>query len=131
MKAAFRGIGAISMFTEDLAASRAFYADVLDLEQVFETENSVVFQLGELVLNLLDVSEAHGLIAPARVAGPEAGVRVQFTIEVPDVDAVCEMLASKGVALINGPVDQPWGRRTACFADPAGHNWEVAQILEG
>src|SRR5690606_36576296 len=109
MNSAFSGIGAISMFTEDLAASRAFYADVLGLEQVFETENSVVFQLGELVLNILDVSEAHGLIAPAKVATPGAGVRMQFTFEVDDVDAVCEMLARKGVALINGPVDQPWG----------------------
>jgi uncharacterized glyoxalase superfamily protein PhnB len=30
---------------------------------------------------------------------------------------------------VNGPVDRPWGRRTAAFADPAGHAWEVAQLL--
>jgi len=34
-----------------------------------------------------------------------------------------------GVTLLNGPVDRPWGRRTAAFADPSGNVWEVAQIL--
>jgi catechol 2,3-dioxygenase-like lactoylglutathione lyase family enzyme len=131
MNSAFTGIGAISMFTEDLEASKAFYADVFGLSPIFEGETSVVFQFGELVLNVLKTEEAHGLIAPAKVAGPDAGVRMQFTVEVDDVDAVCAELAGKGVSLINGPVDQPWGRRTACFADPSGHNWEVAQILEG
>jgi hypothetical protein len=29
---------------------------------------------------------------------------------------------------VNGPVDRPWGRNAA-FADPAGHAWEVAQLL--
>jgi uncharacterized glyoxalase superfamily protein PhnB len=33
--------------------------------------------------------------------------------------------------LLNGPIDRPWGRRTAAFADPAGHLWEVAQELAG
>ncbi|MET0609013.1 MAG: VOC family protein, partial [Gaiellaceae bacterium] len=25
-----------------------------------------------------------------------------------------------------GPIDRPWGLRTAAFADPDGHVWEVA-----
>jgi uncharacterized glyoxalase superfamily protein PhnB len=35
------------------------------------------------------------------------------------------------VELINGPIDRPWGMRTACFADPDGHVWEIAQQLQG
>ncbi len=31
-----------------------------------------------------------------------------------------------GVKLLNGPVDRPWGPRTATFADPAGNIWEIA-----
>ena len=38
-------------------------------------------------------------------------------------------LVAHGVTLLNGPVDRPWGRRTAAFADPSGNVWEVAQIL--
>ncbi|MDQ3782600.1 MAG: VOC family protein, partial [Actinomycetota bacterium] len=29
--------------------------------------------------------------------------------------------------LLNGPVDRPWGVRTASFRDPAGHIWEIAR----
>ncbi len=31
--------------------------------------------------------------------------------------------------LLNGPQDRPWGRRTAAFADPAGHVWELAHEI--
>jgi lactoylglutathione lyase len=32
-----------------------------------------------------------------------------------------------GVQLLNGPIDRPWGVRTASFKDPAGHIWEIAK----
>jgi uncharacterized glyoxalase superfamily protein PhnB len=35
------------------------------------------------------------------------------------------------VSLLNGPIDRDWGMRTAAFADPDGHVWEVAQALGG
>jgi len=65
------------------------------------------------------------------VAAPDAGVRVQLAITVYDIDAECAALAAKGVSLVNGPENQPWGMRTACFADPAGHLWELAQPVQG
>ncbi|WP_408649967.1 VOC family protein, partial [Jatrophihabitans sp.] len=52
--------------------------------------------------------------------------RTVFTIEVEDVDAMCEQLTGRGVRLLNGPMDRPWGIRTASFSDPAGHIWEIA-----
>jgi uncharacterized glyoxalase superfamily protein PhnB len=54
---------------------------------------------------------------------------MQFTIEVDDVDSVTAGLAEHGVSLLNGPVNRPWGLRTAAFTDPAGHVWEIAQDL--
>ncbi len=51
---------------------------------------------------------------------------MQFTIEVDDVDAMCAELSRRGVELLNGPMDRPWGIRTACFRDPAGYIWEIA-----
>jgi uncharacterized glyoxalase superfamily protein PhnB len=56
----------------------------------------------------------------------EAGSRLQLTIGVDDVDATCAELAKRGVRLLNGPMDRPWGVRTASFRDPAGHIWEIA-----
>ena len=35
-----------------------------------------------------------------------------------------------GVDFLNGPIDRLWGRRTASFADPSGHVWEIAQLIE-
>ena len=32
--------------------------------------------------------------------------------------------------LVNGPIDSPWGLRTAAFADPDGHVWEVAAPIK-
>jgi uncharacterized glyoxalase superfamily protein PhnB len=83
------------------------------------------------MINLLQVSEAHELIEPAAVAGPEVGSRLLLTIKVADANAVCAELERHGVKLLNGPVDRPWGRRTAAFADPAGNVWEIAQELPG
>tara|TARA_R110001606_G_scaffold339133_1_gene487171 strand:- start:66 stop:233 length:168 start_codon:yes stop_codon:yes gene_type:complete len=53
-----------------------------------------------------------------------------LTINVADVDAVCVALAEREVTLVNGPIDRPWGRRTAVFLDPSGAPWELAQELD-
>ncbi len=121
------GISAITLFAEDLAATKRFYLEVFGLPVYYEDPNSAVFKFGDTLINLLDVREAPELIAPATVASPEAGSRYQFTLAVDDVDAMCAELARRGVTLINGPIDRPWGIRTACFADPAGHIWEIAK----
>ena len=120
------GIAAITLFYEDLGAARTFYAEVFGLPAVFEDEDSTVFRFGDTLVNLLRASEAPELVAPAPVGPPDAGVRVQFTLGVEDVDAMCEELARRGVTILNGPVDRPWGVRTATFRDPGGHVWEIA-----
>jgi catechol 2,3-dioxygenase-like lactoylglutathione lyase family enzyme len=121
-----RLIDAITLFEEDLEAAKQFYQDAFGLPVIFEDDNSAVFKFGRTLINLLKISEAPELIAPAAVAPPEAGSRFQFTIGVDDVDATCAELAKRGVKLLNGPMDRPWGIRTASFADPGGHIWEIA-----
>jgi lactoylglutathione lyase len=121
------GIGAITLFVEDLDEARRFYQDVFELPVVFEDDDSAVFRFGGTMVNLLRTTAAPELIAPAPVAPPDAGARVQFTIEVDDVDALAARLTGRGVELLNGPMDRPWGIRTASFRDPGGHIWEIAQ----
>lgn len=120
------GIAAITLFFEDLEAARSFYADVFGLPIVFEDESSTVFRFGDTLINLLRATEAPELVQPAAVASPDAGVRFQLTLGVEDVDAMCEELSRRGVELLNGPMDRPWGVRTASFRDPGGHVWEIA-----
>jgi catechol 2,3-dioxygenase-like lactoylglutathione lyase family enzyme len=120
------GISAITLFVEDLAACRQFYGEAFGLPVHYEDDASAVFRFGDTLVNLLKVTAADELVGPAQVAGPEAGVRMQFSLEVADVDATCEELRRRGVQLLNGPMDRPWGIRTASFQDPAGHIWEIA-----
>ena len=94
---------------------------------VLEDDNSTVFKFGNTLINLLKTTAAGELIEPAKVASREAGSRLVFTIEVEDVDAMCAGLTARGVVLLNGPMDRPWGIRTASFADPGGHIWEIAK----
>ncbi len=126
MDAWVKGIDAITLFVEDLATATAFYVEVFGLPVAFEDPNSAVFMFGETAINLLDVRQAPELIDPAPVASPAAGSRAVFTLPVDDVDAMCERLRARGVDLINGPMDRPWGIRTASFRDPGGHIWEIA-----
>ena len=121
-----RRIGAITLFVEDLAEAKRFYGEVFGLPIHFEDEASAVFKFGDTLVNLLQTTEANELIAPAPVASPGAGARMQLTIQVEDVDATCSDLRKRGVELLNGPMDRPWGVRTAAFQDPGGHVWEVA-----
>ena len=121
------GINAITLFVEDLGVTKQFYAEVFGLPIHYEDDASVVFDFGNTLINLLITEEARELIQPGNVAPREAGSRMQFTIDVDDVDAMCAQLVARGVTLINGPIDRPWGIRTACFADPAGHIWEIAK----
>lgn len=121
-----RAIGAITLFVEDLEATRRFYQDVFGLPVHYGDEASAVFAFGDTLVNLLRVTDAPELIEPASVGPADAGARMQLTINVEDVDAVCAELARRGVRLLNGPIDRPWGVRTAAFLDPAGHVWEIA-----
>ncbi len=122
-----RGIRAITLFVEDLEAAKRFYREVFGLPIAFQDDNSAVFNFGNTIINLLKTAAARELIEPAAVASREAGSRLQLTIEVDDVDATCADLATRGVKLLNGPIDRPWGLRTASFSDPGGHIWEIAR----
>jgi catechol 2,3-dioxygenase-like lactoylglutathione lyase family enzyme len=121
------GIAAITLFVEDLDAAKGFYQKVFGLPVHYEDGNSAVFEFGATLINLLKATEAPGLIEPAPVASRDAGVRFQFTLAVDDVDSMCEELERRGVELLNGPIDRPWGIRTASFRDPSGHIWEIAR----
>lgn len=122
-------IEVVTLFVDDIASAKAFYAKVFGCETIWEDTVSSVLKFGGLMVNLLDVSRASPLVEPIGVAMSSAGSRVLLTIRVHDVDQICSALATVGVDLLNGPIDRPWGRRTAAFADPSGHVWEIAQLI--
>jgi len=115
---ALRAIEVITIFAEDLQATKAFYDAVFGLPLIYEDKH-----------NVLVASEVPKLVEPDTIGAPGAGGRYMPTIRVDDADETCAELVRHGVELLNGPINRPWGRRTAAFRDPAGTVWEIAQIL--
>jgi catechol 2,3-dioxygenase-like lactoylglutathione lyase family enzyme len=119
----------ITLFVEDVPSSKAFYQSIFGLDIVYEDDVSAVVKLSNVMINLLQLDQALELVQPSPVGARDSGARFLLTIEVDDADLTCARLELHGVKLLNGPMDRPWGRRTAAFADPEGNIWEIAQVL--
>jgi catechol 2,3-dioxygenase-like lactoylglutathione lyase family enzyme len=120
-------IFAINLLVADLERSKTFYRDAFGMLPLDEEEDSVLFRFGDTFVMLRHdpayrppTDEALGLALQ--------GVG-QFAIVVEDVAAVGAELEDRGVTLISGPADRPWGMRTITFADPGGYTWAIAQDL--
>jgi lactoylglutathione lyase len=131
MTESLTNVGAITMFIADVERTKRYYERVFDIQAIYEDENSVAFQFDNIVVNMLRSAAAHELIEPAVVADQESGTRFQLTIWVNDAEATYAELSSRGADFINGPMDREWGMRTAAFADPDGHIWEIAENIKG
>jgi catechol 2,3-dioxygenase-like lactoylglutathione lyase family enzyme len=129
MSASLKSVGAITLFVDDPRRSQSFYQEVFDLPVIWGDEDSAALRFENTIVNLLKIPAARDLIEPGSVADRESGSRFQLTIWVDDADAVSAELATQGVELLNGPMNREWGMRTASFADPDGHIWEIAQKL--
>lgn len=122
-------IEVVTLFVDDIERAKVFYREIFEPKVIYQDAVSCVMRFAGAAVNLLQASEAAPLTEPVPVAPSALGARVLLTIKVQDVDAVCAILRDRGVRLLNGPIDRPWGRRTAAFADPSGHVWEVAADL--
>jgi len=120
-------VGAMTLFVANKERAKAFYANAFEAKQLHEDEHSVVFQFDNMMIVLLDESEAPELIDPLPIG---SGARAQYTIWFDSCDAATEELRGRGVEFLNGPQDRPWGQRTSVFSDPDGHTWEIAQWLK-
>ncbi len=119
------------LFVRDLARCLTFYRDTLGLQVTHSDPDSVAFQMENQYLLLLEVSAAADLIrSEANALSIEGGPRVLLAVGVEDVDAAYEALVAKGVTFLRPPTNQPWGLRTAHFADPEGNLWEINQSIE-
>ena len=121
-------ISAISLFVDDVAASKTFYANLFGVTPINEDQVSVAFRFGETVINLLHRGSANEIVSPDRVGARGEGSQFQLTVWLDDVAAIAAELRHRGIAF-NGPIDRPWGLRTINFVDPSGHSWEVAQRI--
>jgi len=125
------GIIATVVFVRDLARCTTFYRDTLKLPYTGSDANSSTFLLQERYLILLSVSGAADLLgSDPNELKIDGAPRVVLAAGVEDVNAAYEALKAEGVTFLRPPTDQPWGLRTAHFADPEGNLWEINQSTE-
>ena len=119
-------LGAITLFVTDRDEAKRWYGLVLDRESIWQDEVSVVFRLGDVMINLLHASAGESFIAPDAVGDAATAIRAVATIDVDDVDAEIARIRSLGIEPSLEPITRPWGPRTANLRDPFGHVWELA-----
>lgn len=123
------GVEVITFFVDDLDRATEFYRDTFGLVVEYVSKDSVVLDCGNLGLNLIVAPRGPDPMGSSEAGSKSPGARLQITIDVDDVDAVCDDLKSRGLSLLSGPTDQPGGYRNAILADPDGYVWEIAQQL--
>jgi predicted enzyme related to lactoylglutathione lyase len=108
----------VVFYVESLAASAAFYRNLLDREPAESSPNFTMFPLsGGMGLGLWS---RHTVEPSALAAG--GGAEVVFTAE--DIDAVHRDWASRGLPIAQPPTDMDFGR-TFVALDPDGHRLRV------
>jgi catechol 2,3-dioxygenase-like lactoylglutathione lyase family enzyme len=126
----FHRVAATVLFVRDLARCLTFYRDTLGLQVTESTPERAAFHMENVYFLLLEVSAAaHMISEEANALKIEGGPRVLLAAGVEDVNAAYEALKAKGVTFLRPPTNQPWGLRTAYFADPEGNLWEINQSL--
>ncbi len=124
----FHRVAATVLFVQDLARCVEFYRDTLGLQVTESTPELASFQMENVYFLLMQVSAAaHMLGEEANTLKIEGGPRGLLAAGVEDVDAAYETLKARGATLLKPPTNQPWGLRTAYFADPEGNLWEINQ----
>jgi lactoylglutathione lyase len=125
-----RSVNVVTLFVKDPLRSKEFYERIFDVVGVDEGHGTVIFQLDNVFLRLLRRGEAESeMLGQVSVADPRSGTTVQLAFAVDDADAFCTELSERGVSIVYGPVDRPWGRRNAAFVDLDGHIWQFGSDI--
>ena len=96
--------------TDDVAAAKSFYGDVLGLDILMDHGWIVTWGSQEKMTVQVSVATEGGSGTPA----PD------LSIEVDDVDAAHADMKAAGFAIEYGPADEPWGVRRFFVRDPLG-----------
>lgn len=111
------------IFARNMPAMREFYAATLGFPLHKELGLQwLEFRVGSNILALTQRGVLFDDPAP-----PEGALSLQLAFRVaPSEVATCAAaLAERGVKVISGPTDQPWGHRTLFFRDPDGNVLEI------
>lgn len=117
----------ITLGVDDVAASTAFYRDVIGFEP-FNTEGMTMFNMGGFVLGIWgrkDLTKDIGLMG--NTPGCHPAFAMAYNVMSKDaVDDTFARLREADVQITTEPHETFWGGYAGYFLDPDGHAWEVA-----
>lgn len=109
--------------TTDLAASIDFYTTKLGFQLEFQYEDFYAgVRAGDHVVHLKQVDEAD-----PSVQFVEDGEHFHLYLETSDIAAAAAALKSKGVAVVKGVHETPWGTQEIIIRDDQGHTLYLGQ----
>jgi lactoylglutathione lyase len=122
-KLPIRSIDYTVIFARQMTAMREFYETTLGFTRHRELgPRWVEFRVGS---NILALAERGGRFDdPAPPIGA-LSLQLAFRVSPGEVAQCAAVLAERGVQIIEGPTDQPFGHRTLFFRDPDGNVLEI------
>ncbi len=127
-------IDLITIWTADITAMRAFYADVLGFPVITNQGSYIEFASEGVRFAICDRAVMRGMLGEGDFSTVPSGqiVELAFACDSPArVDDSYVDLIARGAAPVQPPANMPWGQRTAFFADPDGNIHEIFANLEG
>lgn len=118
----------ITLGVADLARAVSFYEDVVGWKKAVLQPQIAFFDLNGLVFSLFPNSElAKDMNAAESAPSAYKGFALAYNARSKeDVDRIFAELKRKGANIVKAPEEVFWGGYSGYFADPDGHQWEVA-----
>jgi catechol 2,3-dioxygenase-like lactoylglutathione lyase family enzyme len=106
----------------DMDRMKAFYRQLFDFPVDSESETSLAFRAGAVLLALRKRTREYD---GSGVRAELPGVQLAFLVSPDEVDQCYDQLVRMGVEILDPPTDQPRGHRTVYFSDPEGNVLEI------
>jgi len=114
----------LELFVEEMAASIAFYTQVLAFEVTrHEPDDYASLRWGNAVLGIGPVAKLpeEGGYFGRDISFHRRGLGVEIVLEVDDVDEWHARVAASGQPILEPLQDRPWGLRDFRIVDPDGY----------
>ena len=121
-------ISLITLGVADLSRAVAFYEEVLGWDVAERHPEIAFFDLGGVIFSLFGHDDlAKDMTASEVEPGTYQGCALAQNVRSrAEVDATFAALRAGGATITKEPEEASWGGYSGYFADPDGHQWEVA-----
>ena len=116
----------VTLGVRDLTRARAFYEGLGWKASTASCEQVCFFQTGSMAIALYPM-DALLTDSGMRNSNPKpGGITLGINVALrEEVDQELTIVLAHGATLLQPATDTAWGGRTAYFADPDGHPWEI------